>query len=137
LRDSHKELSDGQGSVLQKYENEKALKERAQQMEDNERRERIAACAQLLAIQQHTETVIGSASATSDREVSELKSKLTDQKELIAELKVWHACFVFVIAWLLARKKGRSACDMCSTVQLLLFCLYRFYCPVITLNLLP
>ena len=74
--------------MLQKFENEKALKERAQQMEDNERRERIAACAQLLAIQQHTETVIGSASATSDREVSELKSKLADQKELIAELKV-------------------------------------------------
>jgi hypothetical protein len=57
-------------------------------MEENERRERIAACAQLLAIQQHTEVVIGSASATSEREVSDLKSKLVEQKELIAELKV-------------------------------------------------
>ena len=33
-------MKDTQGSVTQKYENEKALKERAQQMEENERRER-------------------------------------------------------------------------------------------------
>lgn len=55
VKGDHDTLKGNQDTVTHRYENEKALKERAQQMEENERRERIAACAQLLAIQQHHE----------------------------------------------------------------------------------
>jgi hypothetical protein len=87
-------VKDTQSSVTQKYENEKALKERAQQMEENERRERIAACAQLIAIQQHHGIVMQTTNANSEKEltdamatIQELEKTDTAQK---SEIKVSH-----------------------------------------------
>lgn len=71
-------VRDMQSSVTQKYENEKALKERAQQMEENERRERIAACAQLIAIQQHHGVVMQTSSAESEKELADAKKTIEE-----------------------------------------------------------
>mmetsp|Transcript_4547 Transcript_4547/g.10699 ORF Transcript_4547/g.10699 Transcript_4547/m.10699 type:complete len:1015 (+) Transcript_4547:84-3128(+) len=89
----HKESSEleEQGRDLaMRLENEKALRGRAQQMEENERRERIAACAQLLAVQQHTKVVVAAGNADAERELgvaqSELKAAEEEAKGLRAEL---------------------------------------------------
>ena len=80
-------MKDTQGSVTQKYENEKALKERAQQMEENERRERIAACAQLIAIQQHHGMVMQTTNAHAEKDLAAARTRIEELEALDAAQK--------------------------------------------------
>jgi kinesin family protein C1 len=88
MKGEYTDMKGNQSSIEQKYENERTLKERAQQMEDNERRERIAACAQLIAIQQHHAATSESNNTASQKELDDAKSKILEQKELISEQKI-------------------------------------------------
>jgi len=87
IKAEHGTMKAERGKVEESLAIERGLKERAQKMEEEERRERIAACAQLLAIQQHHEAQLKNHQGASAKELEDAQAKIKDMEVIIEDQK--------------------------------------------------